>query len=156
MQTLFQLVTVLIPGQWKKLQKVALGTVPQVPWIFCLINMWNTEKKKTLILYLLLSTGQWHRSTKAVVLHVLCSEKKMLGENDQLFLLIVSQRCIWPEGRPGFIAGGVGRQPSSACSSTQSPLCLHRAKLPRVCLVRMLGNSLKSPNWQQIQVSHWV
>lgn len=155
MQTLCQLVTVLIPGQWKKLQKVALDTVSQVPWIFCLI-MCGMLKKNSLILYLLLNTGRWHRSTKAVVLHVLCSEKKMLGANDQSFLLIVSQRWIWPAGSPGFIAGGVGRQPSSACSSTRPPPCLDQAKLPRLCLVRMLGNSLKSPNWQQIPASHWV
>lgn len=85
MQTLFHLVTVLIPGQWKKLQEVALGTVPQVPWTFCLI-MCGILKKK-LILYLLLSAGWWHRSTKAVLLHALCSERKCWMETGWDFLV---------------------------------------------------------------------
>lgn len=53
---------------------------------FLLDNVWNAEKK-FLILYLLLNTGRWHRSTKAVVLHVLCSEKKNAGCRRSEFLV---------------------------------------------------------------------
>lgn len=89
---------------------------------FLLDKVWNTEKN-FLILYLLLSTGQWHRSTKAVVLHVLCSEKKMLGEKlDEIFLSVVSQRWILAEGSPGFIAGGV--LAGNSALGAAAPKCL--------------------------------
>lgn len=97
---------------------------------FLLDNMWDTEKKYS-ILYLLLSSGRWPRSIKAVLLHVLCSEKKNCWVKagwDLLVNCFLEMDLDWREPR-FHCQGCFGRQPCSGCSSTRSPPCLDQGLL---------------------------
>lgn len=96
---------------------------------FLLDNVWDTEKY-FLILYLLLSTGQWHTHTKTVLLHVLCSEKKCWVKTGWGFLVNCFPELDLDWREPRFhCQGGFGRLPCCGCSGTRSPPCLDQGLL---------------------------
>lgn len=112
-------------------------------------------------MHLLLNSGWCHRNTKACVLHVLCSEKKNAGWKFDLVLVSccpemdLEQRELRFHWQGGFQQ--VAQLGMQYVYSQGTRLCVLLRKISKgFCLLRMHGNSLKSPNWQQIQMFHWI